>query len=204
MTIYLVRHGETGDNVTRTMQFPETPLSERGLAQAARVGAWLAPLGAGAILASNYRRAAQTAEAVATATGLAVDWEPLLGERNFGKLRGRRVADLDFDPMGPDVEPEDGESWPVFDARVARAFAAIVAARQRIDSPLIVVSHGLLLRQLLRHHLTLAAGTSLPDALANTSVTICAATAPHVVSVLGSVAHLDEASAHDGRSLTGA
>lgn len=203
MSIYLVRHGETAGNATRTLQFPDTPLSERGLAQAARVAARLASVGAAAILASDHLRAAETAESVAAASGLTIAWEPLLGERNFGELRGRRFADLDFDPMGPDYAPVGGESWAVFDDRVGRAFAAVIAARARLDRPLIVVSHGLMLRQMLRHHFRLPAGVALPDALGNTSVTICAAAAPYEVTVLGSIDHLDGQTAHDRRSLSG-
>ena len=203
MSIYLFRHGETGGNATRTLQFPDTPLSERGLAQAARVAARLASLGAGAILASNYLRAAETAEAIASGSGLGISWEPLLAERNFGALRGRRIDDLDFDPMGPEVAPEGGEDWAAFDSRVAAAFQAVLAARARIDRPLIVVSHGLMIRQMIRHHLRLPAGVELPESLGNTSVTVCDDASPWLVTVLGSVDHLDQQTAHDGRSLSG-
>ena len=34
MSIYLIRHGETDGNRTRTVQVPSTPLSEKGLHQA--------------------------------------------------------------------------------------------------------------------------------------------------------------------------
>ena len=33
MAIFLIRHGETAGNANRVVQVPETPLSERGLAQ---------------------------------------------------------------------------------------------------------------------------------------------------------------------------
>ena len=203
MTIYLVRHGETAGNATRTLQFPDTPLSERGLAQASRVAARLASIDAGAILASDHRRAAQTAEAVAAAAGLGIAWEPLLQERSFGVLRGRRIDELDFDPMGQDVAPENGESWAMFDTRVGQAFEAVVAARARLDRPLIVVSHGLLILQMLRLHMALPAGVELPAALGNTSVTISGADSPFQISVLGSIDHLDALTAHDGRSFSG-
>ena len=42
MAIVLVRHGETESNAQRVLQHPETPLSERGLAQARRVAERLA------------------------------------------------------------------------------------------------------------------------------------------------------------------
>jgi broad specificity phosphatase PhoE len=37
LSIILIRHGETASNAARVLQFPDTPLSERGLAQARAV-----------------------------------------------------------------------------------------------------------------------------------------------------------------------
>ena len=61
MSILLIRHGETAGNANRVVQVPETPLSERGLAQAALLGKRLANAGISQILASDYARAAMTA-----------------------------------------------------------------------------------------------------------------------------------------------
>ncbi len=57
MSIYLIRHGETAGNATGVVQMPETPLSERGLAQASLLGERLSDAGIGQILASDYARA---------------------------------------------------------------------------------------------------------------------------------------------------
>lgn len=201
--IYFVRHGETDGNASRTLQFPHTPLSARGHRQAERVGARLASVGAGAILASDFTRAAQTAEAIAAATGLPITWEPLLQERHFGELRGKRYADLDFDPMAEDYAPPGGEDWPMFDARVAKAFAAVLAMRAGMAQPLIVVSHGLALRRMLRNHLGRPADTPVPDDLLNTSVTVCEAIEPYRTSLIGCSVHLDGDAIDDGRGLAG-
>ena len=195
MTIYLVRHGQTAGNATRTMQFPDTPLAENGLRQADRVAAWLAGVGAGGLLASDHTRAAQTAAAIAQATGLPIRWEPLLQERNFGALRGRRIDELGFDHLAADYAPPGGEDWAMFDARIAQAFEAVVAARAALDRPLVVVSHELLLCRMIRRHLRLPDGTPPPDHLGNTGVTIVEAAAPYRVEVLGSVAHLEDVAA---------
>jgi broad specificity phosphatase PhoE len=56
MSILLVRHGETEGNRKRAFQQPETPLSERGVAQARQLGERLAGMGVGAIIASDYAR----------------------------------------------------------------------------------------------------------------------------------------------------
>ena len=66
MAIFVVRHGETELNAARIIQMPTTPLSERGRRQAARLGDRLAPVGIVRILASDFVRAIETAEAIAT------------------------------------------------------------------------------------------------------------------------------------------
>ena len=56
MDVYLVRHGETPLNAARILQFPDTPLSERGSVQAQRVGRRLATAGINRVLTSDTRR----------------------------------------------------------------------------------------------------------------------------------------------------
>ena len=55
MAIYLIRHGETPLNAARIVQYPDTPLSERGRDQARRVGERLTGLGIGAVLIAPFR-----------------------------------------------------------------------------------------------------------------------------------------------------
>ena len=58
MAILLVRHGETALNAARVMQPADTPLSERGLAQARAVARRLAQRGrVAALLSSDLPRA---------------------------------------------------------------------------------------------------------------------------------------------------
>ncbi|MGE0312501.1 MAG: histidine phosphatase family protein [Lautropia sp.] len=203
MSIILVRHGETALNASRTLQHPDTPLGPRGLAQAEAVARRLAGEPIDEILVSDHLRAAQTAHAIARAVGAPVRVSPLLHERSFGALRGRRYDELGFDPMAPDFCPPDGESWPVFEARVALAFAEIVARRAALARALVVVSHGLVIGRMLRHHLRLAAGAAPPMHLGNTAVTIFDADPPHLASLVGCIAHLDGAARDDGRGLSG-
>ena len=164
MTVHLVRHGETPLNAVRVLQHPDTPLSERGIAQAARVAKRLADAGIAAILTSDYARALATAEAIRTATGAPMEIEPLLRERNFGIHRGCAYHALEVDIFAPDHAPPGGESVPEFEARVAVAWAAVRAAAARAPGPIAVVSHGLVCRTLARDHL--AAGPGIDVAAA--------------------------------------
>jgi broad specificity phosphatase PhoE len=130
MSIYLIRHGETPGNRDRIVQRAETPLSERGLAQAARLAERLRDHPVARILASDLARADMTARKLSEATGRPVESEPLLQERNLGDIRGTPYAELDVNPFEPGYAPPGGETWEAFHARVDRAWARILACRR--------------------------------------------------------------------------
>lgn len=196
MAIHLIRHGETAHNAGRVVQHPETPLSENGLDQAARLATRLAEAGITRILASDYARAAMTAKALHGSTGIAVESEPLLRERNLGDLRGRPYSEFDFDPFAADYEPPNGESWEAFHARVDEAWERVAAMARDTDGHLAVVTHGLVCASVVGRLV------ALPDEYAaelsgwlNTSVTILDDEEPWTVRLLNCAAHLGEAEA---------
>ena len=191
MAIFLIRHGETLGNATRTVQHPDIGLSPRGLEQAERLAKRLEGEGITAILASDYTRAAQTAAHLARVTGVAVRHEPLLQERNFGDIRGTPYADLDFDMFAPDYAPPNGETWEVFHARVDRAWEVVRAAVGADGGHLAVVTHGLVCRSLAARHLVLPEGAMVPERWENTAVTVVDVPAPWRVRLLNCIAHLD-------------
>lgn len=217
MAIFLIRHGETLGNRNRVVQVPETPLSDRGREQAARLAARLAASPIREIWTSPQTRARMTAEAIERATGLTARERVDLEERSFGTVRGTPYAELGFDLMGPDFDPPEGESWSVFHQRVDRIWDEVEAHWQRhyasesasedkqaaSDDHLVVVSHGLVCRSLIERRL-------LPDAelaefrdesgavfLRNTALTVIEPqlAAPGVVEyalpLVGCVAHLE-------------
>jgi broad specificity phosphatase PhoE len=203
MTILLVRHGETPLNAARVLQPPDTPLSERGLAQAAALAERLAGQPLAGILSSDLQRAHDTARPLAAATGLALRTSALLHERNFGDLRGKPFDAFGYDPIAMEEAPPSGESMPVFLARVARAFEEVLRLRRSLDGPLAVITHGLVVKAMLRHHAHLPAGWQVPERVSNTSVSVLAAEAPHIASLLDCTAHLGGKLLEDGRSLSG-
>jgi broad specificity phosphatase PhoE len=193
--VYLIRHGETADNARRVLQMPDVPLSERGLDQARRLAARLAGARIARILVSDYERARMTAGALAEATGAPLHVDPLLRERHFGDLRGRAYASLGFDPFAPGYTPPNGESIPVFQARVMLAFESIREHAALAGGPLAVVTHGLVCRDLVANHLTLspelAAASPDPYRWTNTCLTeIDPAT--WTVRLLACTSHLDD------------
>ena len=198
--IFLIRHGETAGNAARIVQLPDIPLSPRGLAQAERLAQRLAREGVAQILSSDLLRARQTAEVLQRATDAPLAFEPLLHERNFGDVRGTAYADLDFDIFSPDYVPPNGESWPVFHARVDRAWQRVQAMAAAGGGNLAVVTHGLVCRSLAARHLRLPEGTIVPERWDNTSVTIIECPAPWRVTLLNCVAHLGDLETASARS----
>lgn len=181
MSLLLVRHGETALNAARVLQPADTPLSAVGLAQALAVAERLRHSGARALIASDLPRALQTAQSIAQATGLPVQTSQLLHERNFGGWRGQPYDALGFDPMHDDRVPPGGEAQPAFIDRCAQAWRMILELRATLDGPLIVVAHGLVIRQWLPEP---------RPKIDNTAVTIVQAQRPHAVELLNCTRHL--------------
>jgi probable phosphoglycerate mutase len=200
VAIFVIRHGETPGNAARVLQLPDTPLSERGAAQAEQLARRLAHEPIGRILASDYTRAAMTAAALETATGAPLVHDPLLRERNFGDLRGTPYDDLGFDPFAPGYQPPGGESWQVFHERVARAWKTIRAAAEETPGHLAVVTHGLVCFSLAENHFRLPEGDAVPTRFGNTALTVVDGRAPWAVQRLNCTAHLEGGAAQDDLS----
>lgn len=213
MAILLIRHGETPGNRDRIIQFPDTPLSDRGLEQAAQLGQRMAPEPIGEIWVSDHTRAHQTAQAVERTTGAPLRIIEDLAERSLGALRGTPYSELDFDPFAPDYVPPEGESWEAFHARVDRVWTQIEAhwldrfANRAEPTHFAVVTHGLVLRSLFERILLGEAGLAAHAneagqvSIANTAVSIiepsptAGGALEHRVELLACVAHLDDSTA---------
>lgn len=203
MDLLMVRHGETALNVSRVLQPADTPLSATGLRQAALLARRIAAMRPAGIISSPLPRARQTAQAIADATGLPVELMDGLQERNFGDLRGRPYDGLGFDALGMAEAPPGGESLAAFHARVAEALAALAERQRSAGGPLVVVTHGLVLRSWLDRQLAVPEAHALAGPLGNTALTVCTALPPYTAALVGCTAHLDEGSSHATGSLVG-
>jgi glucosyl-3-phosphoglycerate phosphatase len=93
--LVLWRHGNTDWNAGERVQGQlDTPLNERGRRQAATAAQRLAVLRPAAIVASDLRRAADTAAALAALTDLPVRLDARLRERYFGDWQGLTIAEI--------------------------------------------------------------------------------------------------------------
>ena len=94
--LLLARHGETVFNVTGRWQGQgNSPLTERGLAQARELGRALAQESIAAVYSSDLGRAVQTAREVAVPHGLDVQMEPRLREIDVGGWTGKNGDEIE-------------------------------------------------------------------------------------------------------------
>lgn len=156
--LYFVRHGENAANVERVMAYKvvDHPLTELGRRQAEAVGRWFLDRRLAAVYTSPLRRARETAEAIAGATGAPLVERDELRELNVGELDGGGDADSwalhdavvarwrtgDFDARFP-----GGESYREVYDRVAGIVHEVVALHPAEDVAL--VGHGGILTSVL-------------------------------------------------------
>ncbi|HET8661386.1 MAG TPA: histidine phosphatase family protein [Micromonosporaceae bacterium] len=148
------RHGQTEWNATDRVQGQyDVPLSPLGREQAAAAAARLADLHPDVIVASDLRRAADTAAALAAVTGLPVAADPRLRERHLGEWQGltlvevrrRWPAELDRWRAG---DPSPGCAIEHIEELAKRAAAALREAAGRSPGGTVVVAtHGGAARQ---------------------------------------------------------
>ncbi len=130
---FFLRHGQTECNAQRIFQATSEPLNGAGLSQAQRAAGLLAEQRIACIVASDVRRARDTAEMVAARHLLAPILNSCLRERNFGKLIGTSSRDIDWG-----CEPEAGETLEVFIDRSRAGLAEALAQ----PAPVLLVAHG--------------------------------------------------------------
>ena len=155
-TVYFVRHGQSQDNAAPVFQSPDSPLSELGRRQAERVAERFCKLSFEALIASPFPRSSETAEIIATVTGMEVEYSELFVERIKptcinGKPYDDEAANAvwrnwDKSLYTSGVRVSDGEN---FDDLVRRADEALTFLGNRAERSLVVVTHGYFLRTIL-------------------------------------------------------
>ena len=137
-TLYLVRHGETVDNVRQVMQGQtQGALNERGICQAEEVAAKMADRPIDAFISSDLKRAYDTCTIIAAPHHAEVMTTPLLRERDWGDFTGMFIPDLKDKPWPPNVE-----SMGKMKER-ARQFLKMVAD-QYPGQTVLAVGHGII------------------------------------------------------------
>jgi broad specificity phosphatase PhoE len=140
--IYLVQHGD------KEREPGDPGLTSKGQRQAAMAGQWLRSAGVRSLYSSPLRRAWQTAQGIASVTGLQVVMDARLRERlnwsagsfaDFAAEWSRSERNRDFVPAGGGSSRQAGERL--------RAF---VIQQSGVPGPVAAVTHGGVTRDLLR------------------------------------------------------
>ncbi len=137
-TLYLVRHGETVDNANQIMQGQtQGKLNENGIQQAHEFSEQWKEKEIDIILASDLKRAIDTARIIAEPHRLEVLTTPLLRERDWGSFTGRFIPDL------------KGEVWPddieTLENLLSRAGEFIAYVKQTFPGKkVLAVGHGII------------------------------------------------------------
>lgn len=160
-TWIFLRHGESVANAGNWLAgHVDTPLTERGRAQAEAAGRTLASFPLGRVVSSDLRRAVNTARIALSAWARArgepapvLEQRVALRERNTGTWAYRDRSELRRSGLMArltswDLGPPEGESQAMLAARVLPALAELEAQAQAEDSgaPILVVAHGGVLR----------------------------------------------------------
>lgn len=158
-TVYLLRHGETDNNIIRRFQgLADTPLNERGHRQARLLGEALAEVPLTALYSSFLSRAKGSAREVAVFhPGLELQVLPGLEEGDVGRLQGLTMEEIAaqfpdvYQAMGQapgTLQYPGGESAREILARAQKALASIIEANK--GQTVAVVSHGFVIKCLLQ------------------------------------------------------
>jgi probable phosphoglycerate mutase len=151
MTRLLIwRHGRTEWNAgDRTQGHVDIDLDDAGVEQARAAAPRLAAYRPDLIVSSDLRRAARTADALAALTGLTVELDPRLRERNFGPWQG--LTSTEIQERYPDQWARLGSAAPITDPDIEtvddlakRVAAAFRDAAERVgpDGTAALVTHG--------------------------------------------------------------
>lgn len=155
---FFVRHGQTILNAKRIRQSSEGGLTEDGISQAERTGAFLVPFHIRKIYASPYERTRQTADIINKYLHLRIAYSPLLQERrNPSEIIGkstddpaiRNIADkIDLTFHDDTYRFSDEENFMDLKKRAARALRYLA---RRPEHRICVVTHGIFLKMMISY-----------------------------------------------------
>src|SRR6266699_3341343 len=153
-------------------------LNDTGRKQAARLADALHILPISAIISSPLERARDTAEIIAQARGLSIQFEPDLMDVNVGHWAGKIFDELaKNDPAWqalvrePSVAPDGVETFPQVQERVVAAVERW-RTRENIGAYIAFVAHADIVKLLIAHYTGLEAGRAGTLFIDNASVSL--------------------------------
>lgn len=200
LKLYIVRHGETEFNVQKRMQGRlDSPLTQKGIDNAAALGKHLKGIEFDRIYASPSSRAFRTAELIRGDGDTPIEAEDNLREMNLADFEGKTREDIKAQyPALSEIfwnspqlfKPKMGESY--FDVQ-DRAVAFInKLIRENPEGNILIITHSVVIKTLIVHYLKYPMEKLwAPPFVPGTSVTLL--TSGHgetKLEVVGDVSHL--------------
>jgi alpha-ribazole phosphatase len=172
--VLFIRHAET-EMAGRYCGHSDPDLNAQGRAQLTGLTRLLAEEMLDTVYSSDLRRAANTAQAIAASRDIPQVLRPALREIDFGDWEGLTWEEIEaLDPeyaqkwvtSYPNLHAPSGESFEDFERRVLTEVSHLI---DRSPGPIAVVTHGGVLRVVLRH----LCGYSEPKAWQETQQYCC-------------------------------
>ena len=139
-TLYLVRHGETVDNVAQILQGQtQGQLNEKGIEQAKEVCEKMKDCDIDVFLSSDLKRAYDTCCIIAAPHHKDVEKVPLIRERDWGDFTGKFIPSL---PKDPKDWPDNIESLERMKSRAQNFLTWLKVAYP--DKTILAVGHGII------------------------------------------------------------
>ncbi|MEZ5672465.1 MAG: histidine phosphatase family protein [Thiotrichaceae bacterium] len=161
--LIVIRHGETTWNLDGRYQgHADSPLTERGIAQAEAVGKRMKKQPFDVLYSSDLTRAYRTAQCIAIEAGQEIKIDTQLRERNLGIFQG--MCKGEFVQQHPEIYAKyqanlldyvipQGESFRQCYQRSIQCFE--ILAQRHTGATVVAVTHGGILANLLKHVLNI-------------------------------------------------
>ena len=199
--IIMIRHGQTLWNLKLIRQgHLDSPLTEKGMAQAKALGERLKRETFTALYSSDLGRALQTAQMIADATGHPIVTDPRLRERHLGIFQGLSGDELRekypeeyrlHRTSGPGYVIPGGES---VQQQITRNVAYLnEVAEKHLGETIVVVTHGGVLSGFFRHTLSIPLEAPRRFEFTNASLNVFSYEAGNwMLRTWGDVSHLSD------------
>lgn len=159
LRLYVTRHGETQWNVEKRFQgSADSPLTEKGMRQAALLGERLKEVRLDCIYTSSSPRALKTTELIRGQRSIEVLPMDALQEMRLGSWEGRLGDDIKaeeperwnaFWHNPPAYRPDLGESYPQVQERVLNVLNRIVT--EHTSQNILIVTHGVIFKVIMAY-----------------------------------------------------
>ena len=196
--LILIRHGETLWNTQLRMQGSlDSDLTPKGELQIKALGEWMKEVPFDYLYCSDTARAHKTAEAISKFTGHNLNLDKRLREKNLGVFEGLTSEEArerypetfqQFKTAGVSYVIDQGESTQQL---LERALEAIEEIRDRHPQKVaVVVTHGGVVRVLMKHVLGIPLDAPTQFLIGNTGIFRLVWREKWIVAEMGSAPHL--------------